>query len=78
MGPSLGKYSRSSMFPAFGIAAVKGGRISGGGVSEFLFCICGNGLLVIREWKVIKHLKQSGETNKLDRLFYFYFKSRIL
>lgn len=57
MGPSLGKYSRGSMFPAFGIAAVKGGRISGGGVSEFLFCICGNGLLVIREWKVIKHLK---------------------
>lgn len=57
MGPSLGKYSTGSMFPAFGIVALKGGRISGGGVSEFLLCICGNGLLVISEWKIIKCLK---------------------
>lgn len=57
MGPSLGKYSTASMFPACGVAALKGGGISGGGLSEPLLCICGNELLVKSEWKVIKCLK---------------------
>lgn len=65
MGPSSGKHSTASMFPAFGVAALKGGRIGGGGLSEPLLCICGNELPVTSKWKVIKCLEQSGETNKL-------------
>lgn len=57
MRPSLGKYSTASVFPAFGVAALKGGKINGGGLSEPLLCICGNELLMTSEWKVIKCLK---------------------
>lgn len=45
------------MFPAFGIASLKGGRISGDGLSEPLLCICGNELLVTSKWKITKCLK---------------------